>query len=92
MFLGGQSTTVVQSEISQQLFDGLPNKLVVVSTDIYGPCRMNPSDFGDDMKHFSSVIMRLTFVIFFFVKYCDSWMDWREIWCSHLCFHRDVLE
>ena len=65
MFLDGQSTTVVQSEISQQLFDGLPNKLVVVSTDIYGPCRMNPSDFGDDMKFLSSVIMRLRCVFFF---------------------------
>ena len=46
--LVGQITTLVETEISQQLFDGF-------DTDIHGPQRKNPADFG--------ATSRLTFVV-----------------------------
>lgn len=57
--MDGQSTHMVQIEISQQLLDGLPLKFC---TDIDGALRMNPNYFGDPLS-FHSTTMRLTFVV-----------------------------
>ncbi len=58
-------------------------------TDIRGSQTMYPIDFGDrPPDFFSSATMRLAFAIL-----CDClddyWMDWHEIWYTHLCPPQD---
>ena len=49
---------LVQTEISQQLLDGLPSNFV-----IHGSQRMDPNDFGNPLTFSTIVSMRLTFVV-----------------------------